>query len=559
MRRALVLVLALAGLVLAAPAMGARGFSFGVAAGEVTSTSAHLWARATRPGRVLLQLSHSRGFHRVLVRGTLTARRPHDLTVQALVARLTPRARYFYRFCVPRHGGRACSGRRSATGTFVTAPAARSRATIRFGWSGDQDAQPKPGTQIPFYNTVGDRNFKVWKTMRAERNDFNIALGDTIYSDSEVGGTTVNGVFRGAPPALTLKQKWQKYRMNLALENFARIRGAAAFYSHPDDHEWINDFGPNETLTGTNARGRPFPINGRKLYPVGVGAFLDYAPVTWTQKSGFYRVFHWGRNLDVFFLDERSFRSAKAGSPYVHACDNPITGKPDLAPTGPPDKRALFAALTPALAAPVSQKCLATIRSPKRTFLGHRQLATFQRAIKRSKATWKVIMSEVPIHLEYALPYDFWEGYAYERNKLLHFLQRNVKNAVFLSADHHGNLAGPVRYSTFRSEGGPRDTGMTDIATGPVATRTYKREINDAVGQDQETGAAGPAIDSAFLTPPPDAGVGLRCSAIDVFSYGEVTVTAKRLTVRLKDLNGRPVREEEGTRPPCPTFRFSAR
>jgi alkaline phosphatase D len=552
-RRALPPLVALICLAAAAPAGAARGFSYGVAAGDVTSGSAILWGRAARPGRVQLQLSHTRGFQRVLARRALRARRSRDLTVQARVRGLKPRARYFYRFCL------MSRARCSDTGTFVTAPRTRARPTIRFGWSGDQDAQPKPGTRIPFYNTVGDHNFKVWKTMRGERNDFNIALGDTIYSDSEVGGATLNGVFVGLPPALTLEQKWQKYRQNLAMRNFQRIRGSAAFYSQPDDHEWINDFGPNETLQGTNAQRRQFAINGRKLYPIGVRAFRDYAPVSYTKRSGFYRVFHWGRNLDVFFLDERSFRSPKAGSPYIHTCDNPISHRPDLAPTGPPDKRTLFSAVVPSLAAPVSPACLAAIHSPRRTFLGHRQLATFERAIKRSKATWKVIMSEVPIHLEYALPYDFWEGYAYERTKLLQFLQRNVKNVVFLSTDHHGNLAGPIRYTTFRSEGGVRDTGMTDIATGPVATMTFKRELNGAVGQDPATGTAGPLIDSVFLTQPPDLGVGLQCSAIDVFSYGEVTVTGRRLTVQLKDLNGRPVREEETTKPLCPTFRFSAR
>jgi hypothetical protein len=46
----------------------------------------------------------------------------------------------------------------------------------------------------------------------------------------------------------------------------------------------------------------------------------------------------------------------------------------------------------------------------------------------------------------------------------------------------------------------------------------------------------------------------MTCSAIDVFSYGEVTVTKSALTVHLKDQNGQPVHEEEGSKPPCPTI-----
>ena len=48
--------------------------------------------------------------------------------------------------------------------------------------------------------------------MKAERNDFNVMLGDTIYSDSEVPG-------RLNPIALSVKQKWAKYRINLGNKN----------------------------------------------------------------------------------------------------------------------------------------------------------------------------------------------------------------------------------------------------------------------------------------------------------------------------------------------------
>jgi len=49
--------------------------------------------------------------------------------------------------------------------------------------------------------------------------------------------------------------------------------------------------------------------------------------------------------------------------------------------------------------------------------LGQRQLANFEGAIKRSTATFKVVMNEVPIQQFYALPYDRWESYAAERAK----------------------------------------------------------------------------------------------------------------------------------------------
>ena len=46
-------------------------------------------------------------------------------------------------------------------------------------------------------------------------------------------------------------------------------------------------------------------------------------------------------------------------------------------------------------------------------------MRAFEKAIKASTATCKVIVNEVPIQQFYALPYDRWEGYAAEREKLL--------------------------------------------------------------------------------------------------------------------------------------------
>jgi phosphodiesterase/alkaline phosphatase D-like protein len=116
----------------------------------------------------------------------------------------------------------------------------------------------------------------------------------------------------------------------------------------------------------------------------------------------------WGRNLELFFLDERSFRSAKADEGRV--CDNAQTGEPDLVPTMPQSTRNLFAPLRPSLAQPVAPACLEAIRSERRTFLGKRQLSRFLRDVRRSSARFKVIVNETPIQQYYAQPYDRWEG-----------------------------------------------------------------------------------------------------------------------------------------------------
>jgi alkaline phosphatase D len=549
--RSAVVVIAFAALAALPAAAGASGFSLGVTAGEVTSSSALVWTRSDTTGTVKLQVARDRRFHHVVAETKVKATLGSDRTVQVTVRRLTSDSTFYYRFLRGSHT--------SDTGTFRTAPSAKQNATIRFAWTGDEDAQRAPGQSRPFYN-----NFEVFGAMARERNAFNLNVGDTIYSDTEVGANGKVSVGPGpkaADPALTVSAKWAKYRQNLALSNYQRVRRAAGLYSHWDDHEFLNDFSRSETLTAYNAAGIQVSASGASLYAPGVKAFRDYNPVTYSSRNGIYRSFRWGKNLEVFMLDERSFRSAKASTNGT--CNNPQTGAPDLAPTGPQATRNVFSVLVPSLSQPVSQACLNAINDPTRTMLGQRQFTTFTRAIRRSNATFKVIVNEVPVQQFYVAPYDRWEGYEFERKRLLTFLRSNVKNTIFLTTDDHANLINDARLNTFPSEGGPTNSGITDVTTGPVATADFKREINGATGQDPDTGANAGLVDSIFFTNQPTAtpipGVGMRCSVISTFSYGEVTVTSKQLRVQLKDASRRPVREEEGTKPACPAVVLNKR
>ena len=492
--RRLVVLAAAAVLVAAAVSADAAtpAFRYGVAAGEITSTSAILWTRAPGSGAVTVRVSPNRSLGGSRL-ATAMAKAADDLTLSIVVRGLSASSRYYYEFAQ----GRA----RSRRGTFVTAPGSTRSANVRFAVSGDADGtQGKDGE--PGFNS-----FQVYAAMANEANAFNINLGDTIYSDSEVAG---------APVARTVSEKWGKYRLGLTLPALEWLRRSAGLYSHWDDHEFINDFSRAE--------------HGGAIYAAGVKAFTDYAPIAKPSANGLYRTFRWGKNLELFFLDERSFRSAKA----AEECGG------DLAPTAPQAVRDAFSTLAPGLKTPVAPACLAAINDPARTMLGERQYAAFTRAIKSSTATWKVIVNEVPIQQFYALPYDRWEGYAAERERLLRFLQANVRNVIFLTTDTHANLVNEVRYKTLG--GAPEGTGIWEVVTGPVATNSFAKEIDGYLGQK----GAGTAIGALFFKPPPPNGMGMRCAALDTFSYSEVSVTAKRLTVSMKDANGRPVREATG-------------
>ncbi len=499
------------GAVLAAAAVTGSPFSLGVNAGEVMPNGAVLWAHAS-PGAVRVEVARDSRFQGLVFSRAARTDRAHDGTVRVRVTGLRPGTAYVYRFV---RGGSA-----STVGRFSTAPRPTHAVNVRFAVSGDADATPAPGTSRPFYN-----RFEVYARMAAERNAFNINLGDTIYSDSEVAGTAA---------AVTVAAKWAKYRLNLSLPALQRLRSSTGLYSHWDDHEFINDFTRAENGT---------------VYAAGVRAFTDYAPVTYTSRNGLYRTFRWGRNLELFFLDERSFRSAKASAGGT--CDD-SRGAPDLAPTAPAGVRAAFAALIPSLKQPSPPGCVERIRDPSRTMLGERQYAQFTAAIARSPATFKVIANEVPMQQFYALPYDRWEGYEAERQKLLGFLRDNVKNVVFLTTDTHANFVNDVRFQTLEP-GGSADSGITEVVTGPVATRTFAKEIDASVG----TASAGILISGLFFKPAPPRGVGMRCVSPDVYSYSEVSVTSSTLTVTPKDATGRIVTDITGQ--PCTPVVIQAR
>jgi alkaline phosphatase D len=491
-------ILALVGVLAANP------FSLGVAAGEITPNGALLWGHAT-PGAVRLDVGRDPRFRRVVLRRPARADARRDGTVRVKVVNLRPGRVYYYRFM---RGHSA-----SATGRFSTAPQPARSVTVRFAVSGDADATAASGSTRPFFN-----RFEVYSRMAAERNAFNINLGDTIYSDSDVPGS---------PPARTVGEKRAHYRLNLSLPALQRFRSASGVYNHWDDHEFLNDFSRAE--------------DGEALYRAGVQAFTDYMPATYSDAGGLYRTFRWGRNLELFFLDERSFRSAKASAGGT--C-NDARGSPDLAPTAPAGVRAAFAALIPPLAQPAPPACLERIRDPSRTMLGSAQYERFTTTIARSNATFKVIVNEVPIQQFYALPYDRWEGYAAERQKLIQFLHDNVANAVFLTTDTHANFVNDVRFQTLEP-GGPIDSGITEVVTGPVATFTFAKEIDRTLG----TSGAGILISGLFFKPAPPRGVGMSCVSPDVYSYAEVSVTESTLTVTPKDAAGRIVTDITGQ--PC--------
>ena len=225
-----------------------------------------------------------------------------------------------------------------------------------------------------------DEGYRIFRAMLRHQADFFLFVGDTIYADHRCGGP---GLVPGADfEAHTLEQFRQKHRYNREDPAHDAFLKSTSVYAIWDDHEVRNDFaGPTEPLM-----------------PVGRQAFLEYWPVAASadDPTRLYRSFRWGRLLEIFILDTRQYRS-----------DN---GQPD---------------------------------GPGKTMLGNTQRRWLTDGVATSTATWKVVVSSVPLSIPTGRPHrDSWSnasvwglpqegtGFATERDAILH----TCASAVFATS-----------------------------------------------------------------------------------------------------------------------------
>ena len=261
----------------------------------------------------------------------------------------------------------------------------------------------------------------------------------------------------------------------------------------------------------------------------GRDAFLSRNPAV-TGKIGLFRRARWGRNLDLFLIDARSFRSPDARA----AC--PATGGPDQAPTMPDVARGTSA--IPSLANPVAAGCRDAIDAPDRRMLGSAQYAALLDALKQSPTRFKVLVSPVPLGQYYVDPYDRAEGFGSERRRLIDALRdpaNGLRNVVVLAGAAGGTLAGELRLQTLE-DGGAIGTGIREIATGKGADGML---------------AARPDADrwKLILHGALPTGVGLACTALSTTAYLRVTVTKTLLSVTLRDARRKPVTDDASGQP----------
>jgi alkaline phosphatase D len=437
-------------------------FPYGVGASDILPTSANLWTQTSAP-RIRVTFGTDPTFVSGSTSKTVVPSPTHDGTVLFSARALTPDTTYYYKFTDP------STGLRSRVGQFQTAPAPSTAGSVTFAISGDQDGVPDPDTGIPCSGGDGAVGLATFAAVQAMHPDFYVNLGDTIYSDSSCLPA----------PDVTVEEYRSSYRTNFSYESFRNLRASTGFYTGWDDHEVRNDWDSE--------------VIDPELLANGTQAFTEYDGLEQPDPNlGFYRHWRWGSEVEFFLLDERSFRTTEAhrrdaDMNGVLDCTNPVSGEADLAPTLSQSWRDFFAAQIPGsgLDQPVPAQCTTNLNDPNSSMLGSAQRARFLSDLAASTATFKIVLNEDPIQQIFALPYDRWEGYRWERNAILRFVDRHdIGNVVWLTTDIHAALAHTVDYNTDTpgTTGGVQ--GMIDYTVGPIATFTFRSEINSAVGDD---------------------------------------------------------------------------
>jgi alkaline phosphatase D len=466
---------------------------YGVQSGDVSATSAMLWAATDRPARMRVEVATTDRFTDARRIAGPAALGDTAFCAKLMLVDLPPGQDIFYRIAFEDLDQLGTLSE-PITGHFRTAP--RERRTVRFLWSGDTAGQ---GWGInPEWGGM-----RIYRTMRERAPDFFVHCGDQVYADGPIqaevplpgGEVWRNLVLEGKHKvAETLDEFRASYRYNLLDEHVRAFNAGVPSFVQWDDHEVLNNWYPTERL---DTAAGPYRVESVALLAARARrAFLEWTPMhaPASDPERIHRAFSYGPLLDLFLLDMRSYRG-------------PNTANQQPAP------------------------------GPDTAFLGEAQLAWLREGLRASQARWKVIASDMPVGLVVGDGPAAFEnaangngpplGRELEIAALLRFIaEHRIRNVVWLTADVHYTAAhyydpARARFTEF--------SPFWEFVSGPLHAGTF--------GPAQLDDTFGPQV--IFQKAPPPGMANLPPSAGLQF-FGEVTIdgATERMTVALKDLTG---------------------
>jgi alkaline phosphatase D len=475
----------------------------GIQIGDVDATRAVVWSRSDRPSRMLIEYDFDESFPSpVMVRG------PHALNISDYTARIDLQRLPSSRDVFVRVSFQDLSNERIVSepvlGRFRTAPLGA--RDLRFVWSGDTAGQ---GWGInPDFGGM-----RIYESMRRTRPDFFIHSGDNIYADGPIAPTQAaedGRIWQNivtpevSKVAETLAEFRGRYKYNLLDDNVRRFNSEVPQIWQWDDHEVVNNWSDSKDLSGDARYGEK---NVPLLIARGSKAFLEYAPMrpfNAEESERVYRRIGYGKLLDVFVVDMRSYRGPNT--------DN-LQAEP----------------------------------GPETAFFGQAQLDWLKRELARSRAVWKVVASDMPLGLQVGDGIDAagrarFENVAngdgpvlgreFELASLLRFIKRaRVDNVVWFTADVHYCAAHyyDPRHAQFKDF-----EPFWEFVAGPLNAGSFgPNALDDTFGPEVVFQEAPPAPNYS-----PFAG-------FQFFGQVDIDRRTSAMTVRLKDIDGATVFKKE--------------
>jgi alkaline phosphatase D len=473
-------------------------FPSGVQSGDVLSDRGIVWARADRASRLWVEWSTTPSFAKVQrVRGPY-AMETTDFSARVDLSGLPAGQDIFYRMQFESLSGGAMS--EPMAGHLRTAPT--QARDVRFLWSGDTAGQGW-GINDEF------GGMKIYEAMRRLNPDFFIHSGDTIYADGPMqaevkladGSVWKNSVLteEKTKVAESLKEFRGAHRYNQLDTHYRRFGSEVMQIWQWDDHEVTNNWSASKSV---QADARYTEKDVALLTARGARAFLENAPMRWyaqEEEQRVYRKIAYGPLLDVFVIDMRSYRGPNSHNRQTELNDESV-------------------------------------------YLGPEQLAWLRESLKNSRATWKVIASDMPIGLlvddgKDAQGRPKFEAVAngdgpalgreIEIAQLLSFIkQHKIRNTVWLTADVHYTAA--HHYHPNRAQFQDFDP-FWEFVSGPLHAGTFGPNTLDNTFGPEVKYVKAPAAGQVNL--PPSAGMQF---------FGDVMIDAhsRAMTVHLRDLSG---------------------
>ena len=422
------------------------GIPQGVAVGDVTAGRAVVWSRTDRPARMLVEYATSDKFENVLRRTGPAALDASDFTARIVLTDLPANQRIFYRvsfqdltdlrtFSAP------------ALGSFRTPPDAQHPRDVTLAWSADTVGQ---GWGI---NTEWG-GLRLYRTMRDAEPDVFIHCGDTIYADGVLqpqvklddGSLWTNIVTEAkSKVAQTLDDYRGCYKYNLIDEHMRAFNAEVSQIALWDDHEVRDNWYETRDLSADDR----YQVKSMSLLSARARqAFLEFNPIGRhaDDPERIYRTVPFGPQVDIFALDLRSYRGGNSSNRQ------------------------------PSLTAESSQ-------------FGATQLASLKAGLAASRATWKVIATDLPLALIVGDGADRFEAFAngdaglplgreLEIADLLRFIRdRRIRNVVWITADVHYCAAHHYHPSRARfTEFDP----FWEFVAGPLHAGTFGPNTLDA-------------------------------------------------------------------------------